>query len=60
MFILALFFGLRREEILECRFGWTRTTGKIIVEPVGDFNTKSGEAREIEKQGCMGETRHPG
>ena len=52
VFILALFFGLRREEILECRFGWTRTTGKIIVEPVGDFNTKSGEAREIENKGA--------
>ena len=52
VFILALFFGLRREEILECRFGWTRTMGKIIAEPVGDFNPKSGGSREIENLGA--------
>jgi integrase len=52
VFILALFFGLRREEILECRYGWMRTSGTIIVEQVDNFIPKSGQGRTIENMGA--------
>jgi integrase len=50
--IMALWFGLRREEILEARWGWMTTEGTITVQEADAFIPKSGRKRSIKNKGA--------
>ncbi len=52
VFVLALFFGLRRAEILAARFKWVNSRGKLSVQEVEEFKPKSGAVRTIENLGA--------
>ena len=50
-FVIALgvYCGLRKNEILGARWSWIdfKGSGRVLVQPAGNFKTKSGKSRKI-------------